>query len=168
MLWTKNEECKDIIESLWGIGVDFSTLEGIMENLKHCALKLSSWSSSVYGHIPKKIQSKRNALNNLTQQDKYGDLSAEIWTLRRELNELLEDKELYCGQRAKPRWLKEGDRNTKFFSCLCLRKAKAKYNHGNIGWTRQVVWGEGNLGKYCPGCHGLLWKHLYHCLPHLG
>lgn len=57
-LWTKNEECRDIIESSWGMGVDLSTPEGIMENLKCCASELSSWSSFVYDHIPKKIQSK--------------------------------------------------------------------------------------------------------------
>ena len=65
-LWTKNEECRSIIESSWWIGVDLSTPEGITENLKRCASELSSWSSLVYGHIPKKIQSKRNALSALT------------------------------------------------------------------------------------------------------
>lgn len=53
-LWTKNEECKEIIEYSWGMGVNLSTPEGIMENLKLCASGLSNWSSSVYGHIPKK------------------------------------------------------------------------------------------------------------------
>ena len=66
-LWTKNMECREIIESSWGMGIDLSTPEGIMENLKLCAFELSSWSSSVYGHIPKKIQSKRNALSLLKQ-----------------------------------------------------------------------------------------------------
>ena len=62
----KNEEYSNIIESSWGMGVDLSTPEGIMENLKRCASDLSSWSSLVYGHFPNKIQSKRNALSALT------------------------------------------------------------------------------------------------------
>ena len=57
-LWTKNEACREVIESSWGMEVDLSTLEGIMENLKLCASELSNWSSSVYDNIPKKIQSK--------------------------------------------------------------------------------------------------------------
>ena len=65
-LWSKNEECRNIIESSWGMGLDLSTPEGFMVNLKRCASELSNWSSSVYGHIPKKIQSKRNALSALT------------------------------------------------------------------------------------------------------
>ena len=86
-----------------------------MENLNLCASELSSWSSSVYGHIPKKIQSKRNALSSLMQQDCSGELGAEIRAICRELNELLDDEELYWGQRAKAHWLKEGDKNTKYF-----------------------------------------------------
>ena len=98
-LWSKNKECRNIIESSWGMGVDLSTPKGFMANLKHCASELSSWSSSVYGHIPKKFRSKRNSLRALTQQDKNGEMNGKIRSLRRELNELLEDEELYWGQR---------------------------------------------------------------------
>ncbi|XP_075645538.1 uncharacterized protein LOC142616585 [Castanea sativa] len=96
-LWTKNENCRVVIESSSGMGVNTSKPEGIMENLKLCASELSSWSSSVYGHIPKKIQSKWNALSTLTQQDKNGELSSKIRILRRESNELLDNEELYWG-----------------------------------------------------------------------
>ena len=106
------------------MGVYLSTPKGIMENLKHYASELSSWSSLVYGLIPKKIQSKRNALRALTQQDKNGELSTEIRNLRRELNGLLEDGELYWGQRTKAHWLKEGDRNTKFFHAHASERRK--------------------------------------------
>ena len=49
----------------------------------------------VYGQIPKKIQDKRNALNNLTQYNKDGVFSNEINCLKREINILLDDEELY-------------------------------------------------------------------------
>ena len=138
-LWTKNKDCREIIESSWGMGIDLSTTEGIMENLKLCASELSSWSSSVYGHIPKKIQSKQNALNHLTQQDKDGELGSEIKTLRRELNELLDEEKLYWGQRAKAHWLKEGDRDTKFFHAHASERRKQNAILG--------IWDE--YGRWC-------------------
>ena len=100
-LWTKNADCKAIIEVSWGIGADLSTPEGKMENLKSCAAELTKWRLKVYGQIRKNIQAKRNALNSLTKQDKGGDMSTEINSLRKEINELLDDEEIYWGQRAK-------------------------------------------------------------------
>jgi len=52
----------------------------------------------VYGQIPKKIQAKRTTLNNLTQSNKDGILSNKINSLKREINTLLNDEELYWGQ----------------------------------------------------------------------
>ena len=94
-MWTKNTDCRAIIENSWGIGFDLSTPEGVMDNLNNCAVDLKSWSTNVYGQIPKKIQAKRNALNSLTLQDKDGTLSTEINSLRREINDLLDDEEIY-------------------------------------------------------------------------
>ena len=97
------------------MNLDLSTLEGVMANLSSCAAELSKWSSNVFGQIPKKIQAKRNEMNSLTLQDKDGALSTKINSLRREINDLLDDEEIYWGQRAKAHWLKEGNKNTKYF-----------------------------------------------------
>ena len=75
--------------------IDLSTPEGVMANLNRYATELSKWSSNVFGQIPKKIQAKRNELNSLTLQDKDGALSTKINSLRREINDLLDDEEIY-------------------------------------------------------------------------
>ena len=113
-MWTKNVEYKSIIENSWSMDLDLSTPEGVMANLSRYAVELSKWSSNVFGQIPKKIQAKRNELNSLALQDKDEALSTEINCLRREINNLLDDEEIYWGQRAKAHQLKE-DENTNFF-----------------------------------------------------
>ena len=77
------------------MNLDLSTLEGVMANLSSCAAELSKWSSNVFGQIPKNIQAKRNELNSLTLQDKDGAFSSKISCLRREINDLLDDEEIY-------------------------------------------------------------------------
>ena len=48
-MWTKNAECKTIIENSWGMDFDLSTPEGVMSNLSGCAGELMKWSSKVFG-----------------------------------------------------------------------------------------------------------------------
>lgn len=63
-------------------------------------------------------------MNPLTLLEKDEDLSTEINRLRGEINDLLDDEEIYWGQRAKAHWLKEGDSNTKFFHAQASKRCK--------------------------------------------
>ena len=125
--------------------IDLSTPEGVMANLSRCATELSKWSFSVFRQIPKKIQAKRNELNSLTLQDKDGALITEINSLRREINYLLDDEEIYWGQRAKAHWLKEGNKNTKYFHTQASKQCKQNNimgiwdNHGNWCTERKSI-----------------------------
>ena len=136
--WAKREDCKSIIEASWGFGMDLSTLEGMAENLRICAAELSRWNSAVYGQIPKKIQDKRNRLEALAMREKDKELSLEINRLRGEINDLLDDEEMYWGQRAKAHWLKEGDKNTKFFHAQAPERRKQNTIVGI--WDEQGRW----------------------------
>ena len=56
-----------------------------------------------------------------------------------EINTLLDDEEIYWGQRAKAHWLKEGDRNTKFFHAQASERRKQN--------TIVGIWDE--HGRWC-------------------
>ena len=58
-MWTKNADCKSIIENCWGMNLDLSTPEGVMANLSSCAAKLSKWSSNVFWADSKEDSSKK-------------------------------------------------------------------------------------------------------------
>ena len=47
-MWTKNAECKNIIENSCGVDLDLSTSKGIMSNLSGYAGELMKWSSKVF------------------------------------------------------------------------------------------------------------------------
>ena len=49
----------------------------------------------VYGNIPKEIEEKKKYLHKLTMQDKEGQNGAEINSLKKEINELLDGEEVW-------------------------------------------------------------------------
>ncbi len=91
-MWVKREDCREIIESSWNLGILSTIPEGVASNLQRCAVALISWNQNVVGNIPKKIQEKRRALNSLTIEDR-GTKGAKINKLRKEFNDLLDSEE---------------------------------------------------------------------------
>ena len=77
-MWTKREECKEVIKTAWCSGIDLNTPNGIASALSACAADLKAWSSTAFGQIPKVIQEKRKKLCDLIQLDKDGSLGEEI------------------------------------------------------------------------------------------
>ena len=137
--WMKKEDCRGIIESVWGSISDMNTPEGMACGLKLCASG-NSWNSSTLGQIPKLIQEKRKMLSKLTEQHKDGFLGMEINNVSRELNGLLDDEEIFWGQRSKVHWLKEGDRNTKNFHARASERRKQ--NMITVIWDKFGRWCE--------------------------
>ena len=68
-----------------------NNLNDIVAGLKRCADKLSRWNRTVFGHVPRQIQKKRNVLNDLVLRDQNGK---EINKIRKEINELLDCEEV--------------------------------------------------------------------------
>ncbi|XP_065623699.1 uncharacterized protein LOC136065014 [Quercus suber] len=137
-LWTRRDECKEIIKRVWEGCTDTSIPRGLSEGLNQCAAELSNWHQAEFGHIPKKIEKKRKTLSALVLQDTSGCMGPQINILRREINELLDSEETYWNQRSRVQWLNEGDRNSKFFH---NKASERKRKNTILGlWNDQRVW----------------------------
>ena len=138
-MWTKKEECKEIIRNAWEGGLHQGTPRSIATCLQNCAADLERWNKLVFGYVPKKIQCKRKALNDLTLQDRNGVMGKEINSLRREINNLLDCEEIFWHQRSRILWYGQGDRNTKFFHSRASQRRKKNSISG--------IWDE--YGNWC-------------------
>ena len=80
--------------------------------------------------MPKQIQKKRRALNDLVLTDRDGNLGSEINKLRKEINVLLNSEEIMWHQRAKVYWMNSRDHNTKYFHSKASNRRKKNTIYG--------------------------------------
>ncbi|XP_075658762.1 uncharacterized protein LOC142628578 [Castanea sativa] len=60
-MWTKREECKDIIQEVWDESQELNSPIGIATRLRCCAENLSRWNKRVFGQIPRQSQKKERS-----------------------------------------------------------------------------------------------------------
>jgi hypothetical protein len=109
-----------------------------LKNFKH-SLKL--WNKNTFGNIFQRMQEIENRLAALQQTFISGtrttDLMKEEEELQAELEERKKQEEIMWRQKSRVQWLKEGERNTKFFH-------RAMVHHRYINQITQLEDAQGN------------------------
>ncbi|WMV40394.1 hypothetical protein MTR67_033779 [Solanum verrucosum] len=130
--WLGTESFIDRVRTWWN-SFDYTgrpdyILASKLKALKH---KLKEWSRSEQGKLGqqrKSLLEKLAAMENIaTDRGLTEDEATEKVRLLLNLEDLIKNEEIYWRQRSRSIWLKEGDKNTKFFQEIA--NAHKRYNN---------------------------------------
>ena len=149
IMWERDASLGERISQAWegegskgDLGTISSALRGVMKALKE-------WSSVQFGSVRKELERLRALLAEL-QANGNDDLA--VKNTIRTMNELLYREEMMWLQRSRISWLREGDRNTKFFHQRAVwraRKNKIRKLKGADGnWCSDRSTMEGMVNNY--------------------
>uniref|UniRef100_A0A803PEK6 Reverse transcriptase domain-containing protein n=1 Tax=Cannabis sativa TaxID=3483 RepID=A0A803PEK6_CANSA len=137
--WLKEPLCVELIKDCW----DSMNNEDIVKKIQACADKLTEWGKDITGSFKVRIKKCKQELTSL--RGKRDALSVQRFgELKNQLSRIMDQRETFWKQRAKQFWLKEGDKNSRYFHMAATTRrgnnAISKLRDGNGQW---VSWENG-------------------------
>lgn len=137
--WALREDCLHLIQEEWNKHtLAPHKLALVTEGLQRCQEKLKIWAKANFGNTKRSINIKLAQLSKL-QESHEGEKGDRFRTLSNKVEGLLEEDNLKWKQRARQRWLQEGDKNTKYFHQCANQRKKTNSIQKIINDEREVL-----------------------------
>jgi hypothetical protein len=121
--WLEEEACESIVRNAWEREVNVYG-KGVRGAVNGVLGELADWSRNVLGDLEKRIGRLKKELEKWRRENIGKTQVRKEAVLRYKLSKLEEQKEIYWKQRAHVHWMKEGDRNTKYFHTVASERKK--------------------------------------------
>ncbi|KAK6120408.1 hypothetical protein DH2020_045888 [Rehmannia glutinosa] len=121
--WLHRERIDEVVQKSWCVDFSGVPMYRVQSKISECRIRLLKWSSNF-----RNLSNARMKLLNLDldlERKKGGERDWNKWhKLKREMDVEYLQEEQYWKQKARIQWLKEGDKNSKFFHALTLQRRK--------------------------------------------
>ena len=121
IMWEREHALPEVISNAWQDCGPKSDLGEVNAALKKVMDVLQTWGGRKFGNVTRELARLRKKLENLRRDNAP---ACDIREAMDAMNELLYREEMLWLQRSRISWLKEGDRNTKFFHRKAVWRAR--------------------------------------------
>ncbi|KAL0457839.1 UNVERIFIED_CONTAM: putative mitochondrial protein [Sesamum latifolium] len=120
--WLQEPDCEDMVSRSWNFPVVALGRNCLPGKIAAVETQLSAWGRMVGRATKLRIKQLEDSLVSLKVTAATADSKAREARAREELTKLITQEEVYWKQRSKDHWLKEGDRNSRFFHAKANRR----------------------------------------------
>ncbi|XP_012853800.1 PREDICTED: uncharacterized protein LOC105973324 [Erythranthe guttata] len=151
-MWINKDECEEVVRRAWEDSEGTDPIEKLIQNTRACRTALIQWNRSVGCMPQREIAKTQQRIHLLDSRNQTSEVKKELRELRKKLEHLYNDNDAYWKQRSRIQWMREGDRNTKFFHAKATARKRAntvdklKDKHGN--WQTRGEDIEGVIAEY--------------------
>lgn len=114
-MWERKETLQPTIVATWNMKGPADDLQKICVKLQQMQKELRSWAERDFGSVIRKTAEIRKMISRLWNSPNTAGRQREEIKLTEELDEMLLREEIMWRQRSRATYLREGDRNTKWF-----------------------------------------------------
>ena len=123
-MWLGDKGCGEIVEGVWQISYEEMGSTRVIKKVEKCGQALTQWSKDCFGNIRIELEKKRKALARAEKIALQRGYSDNLIQLKKEINSLMDKEERMWRQRSRTLYLKDGDRNTRFFHCRATQRRR--------------------------------------------
>ena len=128
-MWIHHPGLESLIRVWWNIHVDGTTMFKVAAKLKNVKKNIKIWNKNTFGNIfesKNKIMEELKDIQDIVQKEGYVTFSRDDESGKLvEMHDIITKEETFWRQRSRKVFIKEGDRNTKFFHVTTLKHRMA-------------------------------------------
>jgi hypothetical protein len=114
-MWTKDRRCLDVIKGGWKLEVPGNPSFKLCRKQSNTSAALRKWNKEIFGHCQTRINVLSEEIEKIQAKPSSESNMREEAFIQQELNTWLSKNESMWRQKSRETWLKDGDRNSKFF-----------------------------------------------------